>query len=108
MAVLLLGEVTDGELSVDATAKAVTAAQKLGDVTVLCAGAKASAAAAEAAKIAGVTKVLCAEDASLGHRLAEPTAALIVVARGRLQPHRRARRRRTPRTSCRAWPRFST
>jgi electron transfer flavoprotein alpha subunit len=82
MAVLLLGEVTDGQLSVDATAKALTAAKKLGPVTVLCAGAKASAAAAEAAKLDGVTKVLCAEDASLGHRLAEPTAALVVSLAG--------------------------
>ena len=82
MAVLLLGEVTDGHLSVDATAKAVTAAMKLGDVTVLCAGAKAADAAAEAAKISGVKKVLCAEDGSLGHRLAEPTAALIVSLAG--------------------------
>ncbi|WP_347309945.1 electron transfer flavoprotein subunit alpha/FixB family protein [Defluviimonas sp. SAOS-178_SWC] len=82
MAVLLLGEVTDGHLSVDATAKAVTAAAKMGEVTVLCAGAKASAAAADAAKIAGVKKVLCAEDPSLGHRLAEPTAALIVSLAG--------------------------
>ena len=48
MAVLLLGEVTDGALSLDATAKAVTAMQSLGDVTVLCAGAKAADAAAEA------------------------------------------------------------
>ncbi|MGB5869018.1 MAG: electron transfer flavoprotein subunit alpha/FixB family protein [Albidovulum sp.] len=82
MAVLLLGEVTDGQLSVDATAKTVTAALKLGDVTVLCAGAKAADAAAEAAKIAGVKQVLCAEDTSLGHRLAEPTAALIVSLAG--------------------------
>ena len=82
MAVLLLGEVTDGALNRDATAKAVSAAAKLGDVTVLCAGASASAAAAEAAKIAGVAKVLCAEDAALGHRLAEPTAALIVSLAG--------------------------
>ena len=78
MAVLLLGEVTDGALNVDATAKAVMAAKVLGDITVLCAGASASAAAAEAAKITGVSKVLCAEDATLGHRLAEPTAALSV------------------------------
>ena len=82
MAVLLLGEVTGGKLSVDATAKAVTAAAKMGPVTVLCAGASASGAAAEAAGIAGVAKVLCAEDASLGHRLAEPTAALIVSLAG--------------------------
>ena len=78
MAVLLLGEVTDGHLSVDATAKALTAAKAMGPVTVLCAGAHAAAAAAEAAKLDGVTKVLCAEDPALGHRLAESTAALIV------------------------------
>ena len=82
MAVLLLGEVNNGELSIDATAKAVTAAQKLGDVTVLCCGAHAKAAADEAATIDGVSKVLCAEDASLGHRLAESTAALIVSLAG--------------------------
>ncbi len=77
MGVLLFAEVTDGQLSLDATAKAVTAAKAMGEVTVLCAGARAADAAAEAAKIDGVAKVLCAEDASLGHRLAEPTAALI-------------------------------
>lgn len=78
MAVLLLAEVNDGVLARDATAKAVTASASLGPVTVLCAGDSASGAADEAAKIAGVAKVLCAEDASLGHRLAESTAALIV------------------------------
>ncbi len=51
-------------------------------MTVLCCGASASAAAEAAAKISGVAKVLCAEDASLGHRLAEPTAALIVWLAG--------------------------
>ena len=45
MAVLLLAEVNNGELSMDATAKAVTAAKDLGDVTVLCAGASAADAA---------------------------------------------------------------
>jgi len=78
MAVLLLGEVNNGELSTDATAKAVTAAKALGEVTVLCAGASAAAAGEAASKIDGVAKVLVAEDPSLGHRLAEPTAALIV------------------------------
>ncbi|MCG7624141.1 electron transfer flavoprotein subunit alpha/FixB family protein [Epibacterium sp. Ofav1-8] len=77
MAVLLLAEVTSGELSLDATAKAVSAAKSLGDVTVLAAGATAAAAGEAAAKIDGVAKVLVAEDESLGHRLAEPTAALI-------------------------------
>ena len=82
MAVLLLAEVTDGALGRDATAKAVAAAQPLGEVTVLCAGGTAAEAAAEAATIAGVAKVLCAEDATLGHRLAESTAALIVSLAG--------------------------
>src|SRR5690606_12548122 len=82
MAVLLLGEVTDGHLSGDATAKALTAAKAMGPVTVLCAGARAADAAAAAAKLDGVTKVLCAEDPALGHRLAEATAALIVGLAG--------------------------
>ena len=78
MAVLLLAEINDGELVLDATSKAVAASTSLGDITVLCAGDAASAAAETAAKISGVSKVLCAEDSSLGHRLAEATAALIV------------------------------
>ncbi|WP_179381555.1 FAD-binding protein [Jannaschia marina] len=82
MAVLLIGEVTNGELNVDATAKAMTAAKQLGDVTLLCAGASASAAGEAAAKLEGVSKVLVAEDASLGHRLAEPTAALVAGLAG--------------------------
>jgi len=82
MAVLLFAEVTDGALSRDATAKTVSAAAKLGDVTILCAGARAADAAAEAATIAGVSKVLVAEDAALGHRLAETTSDLIVGLAG--------------------------
>ncbi len=82
MAVLLLAEVTDGELAFDATAKAVTAALKLGEITALCCGASAAAAGEAAAKIKGISKVLVAEDPSLGHRLAEPTAALIVSLAG--------------------------
>jgi electron transfer flavoprotein alpha subunit len=82
MAVLLLGEVTDGKLSMDATAKAVSAVKGLGPVTVLCAGAHAADAGKDAATIEGVARVLVAEDASLGHRLAEPTAALIVGLAG--------------------------
>ena len=78
MSVLLLAEVTDGDLNLDATSKAVTAAKAMGDVTVLCAGGSAATAGEAAAKIDGVSKVLVAEDASLGHRLAESTAALIV------------------------------
>ncbi|WP_102106741.1 electron transfer flavoprotein subunit alpha/FixB family protein [Oceaniglobus roseus] len=82
MAVLLLGEVTDGTLNMDATAKAVTACKPLGDVTILCCGASCSDAAKEAATIEGVAKVLCAENAVYGHRLAEPVAALMVSLAG--------------------------
>ncbi|MGI9394800.1 MAG: electron transfer flavoprotein subunit alpha/FixB family protein [Boseongicola sp.] len=82
MSVLLIGEVNNGELALDATAKTVTAAKAMGDVTILCAGASASAAGEAAAKIDGVSKVLVAEDPSLGHRLAESTAALIVSLAG--------------------------
>jgi electron transfer flavoprotein alpha subunit len=77
MAVLLIAEITDGALAMDATSKTVTAAKALGDVVVLAAGATAKAAADEAATIEGVSKVLLAEDALYGHRLAEPVAALI-------------------------------
>jgi electron transfer flavoprotein alpha subunit len=82
MAVLLLAEINDGALAMDATAKAVSASKALGDVTVLAVGAKCADAAAEAAKIDGVAKVLCAEDAIYGHRLAEPVSALIVSLAG--------------------------
>ena len=82
MAVLLLAEINDGALALDATAKAVTAAGKLGDVTVLAVGSKAADAGAEAARIAGVARVLVAEDALYGHRLAEPVSALIVSLAG--------------------------
>ena len=82
MAVLLLAEINDGELSMDATAKAVTAAKALGDVTVLAVGASCADAAAQAATIDGVSKVLCAEDALYGKRLAEPAAALIASLAG--------------------------
>ncbi|MEP3637978.1 MAG: electron transfer flavoprotein subunit alpha/FixB family protein [Paracoccaceae bacterium] len=82
MGVLLLAEINDGELAMDATAKTVTASQALGDVTVLATGAKCADAAAQAATIDGVSKVLCAEDALYGKRLAEPVADLIVSLSG--------------------------
>ncbi|MCR9157734.1 MAG: FAD-binding protein [Rhodobacteraceae bacterium] len=82
MAVLLIAEITDGALAMDATAKTVTAAKALGDVTVLAAGTSAKAAADEAATIEGVSKVLLAEDALYGHRLAEPVSTLIASIAG--------------------------
>jgi electron transfer flavoprotein alpha subunit len=69
MAVLLLAEVNGAELAVDATAKAVSAAKSLGDVTVLCASAGCGSAAEAAAKLDGVAKVLCADDVAYGNGL---------------------------------------
>ncbi|NML75909.1 electron transfer flavoprotein subunit alpha/FixB family protein [Rhizobium sp. S-51] len=82
MAILLLAEHDNATVS-DQTAKALTAATKIGgDVHVLVAGAGAKAAADAAAKLAGVSKVLLADDASLANNLAEPLAALIVSLAG--------------------------
>ncbi|NOX41994.1 MAG: electron transfer flavoprotein subunit alpha/FixB family protein [Alphaproteobacteria bacterium] len=78
MAVLLLAEVLGGEISVDQTAKTLSAVASLGDVTVLCASSGCADAAAQAAKLAGVSKVLCADDAAYGNGLAEPIGDLIV------------------------------
>jgi electron transfer flavoprotein alpha subunit len=78
MAILLVAEHDNASLS-DQTAKALTAAAKIGgDVDVLVAGMGAKAAADAAAKLAGVRKVLLAEADELAERLAEPTAALVV------------------------------
>ena len=83
MAVLLLAEVNGGELAVDATAKALTAAKAMGDVTVLCAASGCNGnATAAAAKLDGVGKVLCADDALYGNALAEPVAALVASLAG--------------------------
>jgi electron transfer flavoprotein alpha subunit len=82
MAVLLLAEVINGEISLDQTGKAVTAAQALGDVTVLCASAGCGASAAAAAKLDGVAKVLCADDPAYGNGLAEPISDLIIGLAG--------------------------
>lgn len=80
MAVLLLAEVTGGALALDATAKALTAAKAMGDVTVLVAGPKA--AADEAATLNGVAKVLVADDAAYANALAEPVADLVISLAG--------------------------
>jgi len=45
MSVLLIAEVNGGELAKDATAKALTAAKELGDVSVLVAGENCAGAA---------------------------------------------------------------
>ena len=82
MAVLLIAEINRGELSLDSTAKAITAAKTLGDITLLCVGSGCSNAASAAASLDGVSNVLCAQDEAYGHDLAEPIAALIVSLAG--------------------------
>ncbi|WDZ75859.1 electron transfer flavoprotein subunit alpha/FixB family protein [Ensifer adhaerens] len=82
MAILLLADHDSNHLS-DQTAKALSAASKIGaEVHILVAGAGAKVAAEQASKLAGVAKVLVAEDASLANNLAEPLAALIVSLAG--------------------------
>ena len=82
MAVLVIADHHNSELS-DSTHKTVTAAQTIGgDVDILVAGDNAGAVAEAAAKIAGVRKVLHADDAQYANRLAENYAALIVSAAG--------------------------
>ena len=78
MATLLIAEHDNASLS-DQTAKALSAATKLGgDVDVLVAGKGAKPAAEAAAKLKGVRKVLLAESDALEQRLAEPLAATVV------------------------------
>ncbi|MBY3176232.1 electron transfer flavoprotein subunit alpha/FixB family protein [Rhizobium leguminosarum] len=82
MTILLLADHDNASLS-DQTAKALTAASKIGgDVHVLVAGKAAKAAAEQAAKLAGVSKVLLAESDELANNLAEPLADLIVSLAG--------------------------
>lgn len=82
MTILLVAEHDNAHLS-DQTNKALTAAAAMGsDVHVLVAGKGCKAVADAAAKLSGVKKVLLADDASLEHRLAEPTAALLVSLAG--------------------------
>ncbi|MCY3875454.1 MAG: FAD-binding protein [Rhodobacteraceae bacterium] len=84
MAVLLVAEIAGGELSVDQTAKALTAVSVLeDDVTVLCASSGCSGAASTIAGLAGVSSVLSADDPVLKDGLAEPVADLIVSLAGR-------------------------
>ena len=82
MTILLLADHDNQSLS-DQTAKALTAATKIGgDVHVLVAGKGAKPAADAAAKLAGVSKVLLAESDALANNLAEPLADLIVSLAG--------------------------
>ncbi|MBY5725885.1 electron transfer flavoprotein subunit alpha/FixB family protein [Rhizobium leguminosarum] len=82
MTILLLADHDNASLS-DQTAKALTAAAKIGgDIHILVAGKAAKPAADAAAKLAGVSKVLLAESDELANNLAEPLADLIVSISG--------------------------
>ena len=82
MATLLLADHDNASLS-DQTAKALTAASKIGgDIHILVAGKGAKPAADAAAKLAGVSKVLLAESDQLANNLAEPLGDLIVSLAG--------------------------
>jgi electron transfer flavoprotein alpha subunit len=77
MTTLLLAE-HDNRTLKDATAKALTAANALGqEVHVLVAGKDCRTVATDAAKLDGVKKVLLADGSSYEHMLPEPMAALI-------------------------------
>ena len=77
MTTLLLAE-HDNRTLKDATAKALTAANALGqEVHVLVAGKDCRTVANDAAKLDGVKKVLLADGSSYEHMLPEPMAALI-------------------------------
>ncbi|WP_265517182.1 electron transfer flavoprotein subunit alpha/FixB family protein [Nitratireductor luteus] len=82
MAILLFAEHDNAALS-DQTAKALAAASRIGsDIDVLIVGKNAGSAAEEAASLAGVRSVILAEGNALEHRLAEPTAELILSLSG--------------------------
>ena len=78
MTILLFAEHDNISLS-EQTARALTAAARIGgDIDIVVAGKDAEAVAQEAARLDGVRRVLLAECDALEHRLAEPTAALLV------------------------------
>ncbi|HET7158656.1 MAG TPA: FAD-binding protein [Burkholderiales bacterium] len=78
MAVLVIAE-HDGKQLKSGVTNALTAAAKLGDVTVLVAGKEAAEAAQAAAKVAGVKKVLLCEAPHYEGSAAENVAALVLT-----------------------------
>jgi len=82
MAILLIAEHDNATLS-EQTAKALSAALKIGsDVDVLVAGKSAKGATDAAAKLQGVRKVVLVEADELEQRLAEPLADTVVALAG--------------------------
>ncbi|WP_095498888.1 electron transfer flavoprotein subunit alpha/FixB family protein [Paraferrimonas haliotis] len=82
MKTLIIAEHVNGELKAD-TAKAIAAAQPLGECHVLVAGANVSEVASQAAAISGVSKVLTLEDSQLEHQLVEAlTDSIVALGQG--------------------------
>ncbi|WP_432698473.1 electron transfer flavoprotein subunit alpha/FixB family protein [Marinobacterium sp. YM272] len=78
MTTLLIADHDNTRLS-SHTAKALTAASKLGEVHLLVAGHDVAAVADEAARLVGVSKVLVADHPELSHQLAESLASTILA-----------------------------
>ncbi|KEG19303.1 electron transfer flavoprotein subunit alpha/FixB family protein [Bartonella bacilliformis] len=82
MAILLLAEHNNHSLS-EETAKALTAAQSIGDnIDILICGTKVQTIAEKSSQLAGIRQILVAEADYLAHQLAEPIAATIVKLAG--------------------------
>ena len=81
MTILVIAEHDNATLS-DQTAKALSAALKMGGEVDILVGNTARPAAEAAAKLTAVRKVLLAEAHELSERLAEPLAGLIVALAG--------------------------
>ncbi len=79
MAILLIADILDGDLNIDQTAKALTAAKKLGAVTVLCASFNCEEASKQIAELDGVEEVIISDNEIYGKNLAEPLSELIVA-----------------------------
>ena len=77
MKVLLIADILDGELNLDQTAKGLTAAQQLGQVTVLCASSACEDATKRIAALEGVSEVLVSDNKIYKKGLAEPLSELI-------------------------------
>ena len=77
MSVLLIADIVDGEINLDQTGKALTAAQELGKVTVLCASENCKEAVDKIARLKGVAEVITVDNEIYKKGLAEPLADLI-------------------------------
>ena len=77
MSILLVADILDGELNLDQTSKALTAARQLGKVTVLCASSDCDKAATQLSCLEGVFEVIVCDSELYNKSLAEPLSQLI-------------------------------